>query len=490
MEGYVSPIQRKSFPLSSFDMQGSFSNIPYAFFFENTARDDKFMPLDLLRSSFRASLQQFPILTGHLRYKSSGRINVEVDASNLNFPEYLESTCDSTSFDEIKASNFSWEKWPEGVVGDVCPVAKPAADGEIKLLNVHVCRLKDNSGLVLFVNIPHYVVDGVGFFCFVNHWAATMKSMAAGGGLERAGTGAEADYCFDREVIHRYLDESQEEAKPLDEISQSIYTRRNLFVDWLAWLSPTTLGSLLAKTAGLARGEAHLFHVSRATLDSLREEIRPHVPDGFRVSDNDLLIALLSQTYTQSQPLPEPQRGWSFFGKRAPETHFTSRIICDMRPRIGVKEIYTGNLLIGMFSRNRLENLTLPTTAKTLAAAAVGVRKTINTVDLPLVKAYSNAISQNPTSHVRPLPWVATHTTTSLVVSSHVRFKMYEANFGYGRPQFASLTPLFAGSYTMAAFLPPPPPQDGVNVLLTSNPVAMKGILENDFWRRVFKLVW
>ncbi|KAL2864095.1 acyltransferase helD1 [Aspergillus lucknowensis] len=484
MEEYSSPVQFETYPLSAFDMQGSFSNIPYAFFYENlSTTGEPFMPWDLLTASLRASLQQFPILTGRLRSQGAGRIVIEVDATNLNLPDVRQSTCESVHFSHLKASRFAWNQWPSEVA-TVGPVATPAADGDIKLLNVHAVRLAENSGLVLFINIPHYAVDGVGFFAFVNHWAETMKSMQRG---QTTKDSPSSSLCFDRSLITQYV---PEERAPMDDVSRSIYANRALLVDWLAWLSPITLAKMLSKTVGLARGEAHLFHVSRASLDRLRDAVRPHFPAEMRLSDNDLLVALVSKTYIQSQPQPEPRSLLPFMRKPDPPTHCTVRVPCDVRPRLGVKETYTGNLLVGMLVRDRLDDLTRPTTAETLAAAALEVRKTINRVQPPLVGEYWDVLTQNPTSHMRPLAFTATRTTTSLVTTSQVRFPMYAADFGSGCPEYVCLTPVFENSYTMAAFLPPPSSRQGVDVLLTSNPVAMEGILKNEFWNSVCERVW
>jgi hypothetical protein len=156
-----------------------------------------------------------------------------------------------------------------------------------------------------------------------------------------------------------------------------------------------------------------------------------------------------------------------------------------------VREIYTGNLLLGMMLRTPLAELARPTSAETLATAALNVRQSIERVQPGLVAAYHDLIQANPTSHMRPLAFTATRTTTSLVATSQVRFPMYEADFGGGRPCFVCLTPVFAGSYTMAAILPTPEGrQGGVYVLLTSNVEAMQGIKKNKYWNEMAEKIW
>lgn len=478
-------IERRTYALSAFDMQASFANIPYVFFYENVSNSNSFMPGSLLKDSLARALEGFPILLGHLRRKTTGQIDVEVDPENLNLPEFIETSCDTITFNDIKSKNFSWDSWPDSVA-TVGGFATPAAnDGEIRLLNVHAMRLKDKSGLVLFINIPHYAVDGAGYFTFIQHWASIMSSMSRHGSPSE--TLASDKLVMDRACIKAYL---PAERRPLDELSQSIYTVANFFCDALAWLPPTMLGRLLSKLRSLSSGEAHLFCLPLSKLDELRKSVQLHLPTGSRISNNDLLVSLLSKTYVQSQPQPEPKAGW-FTAAPKQETHFTVRIPCDARPRLGMKEKFTGNLLIPTIVNERIGDLSKPTTPQTLASAAMQVRKTIGSIDAPLVAEYEEIISSHPSSHIRPLAFVSSHQTTSMVITSQMCFGLYDADFGFGQPAFVCLTRLFTGSYTIAAILPTAPDQEpGVNVLLTSNVVAMGNILKNEFWRKTAELVW
>lgn len=478
-------IERRTYALSAFDMQASFANIPYAFFYENVSKSNLFMPGSLLKDSLARVLEGFPILLGHLRPKATGQIDVEVDPENLNLPEFIESSCDTITFDDIKSKNFSWDSWPNNVA-TVGAFAIPAAnDGWIRLLNVHTMRLKDNSGLIVFINIPHYALDGAGYFTFIRHWASTMSSMSRNSSASE--TLASDKLVIDRACIKGYL---PAERKPLDELSRSIYTTANLFCDTLAWLSPTMLGRLLSKLGSLSSGEAHLFCLPLSKLDELRKSVQLHLPMGSRISDNDLLVSLLSKTYVQSQPQQELKAGW-FTAAPKPETHFTVRFPCDARPRLGMKEKFIGNLLIPTLVHERIDELSKSTTPQTLASAAMQIRKTIGSVDAPLIAEFHEMISSHPSSHLRPLAFVSSHQTTSMVITSQLHFGLYDADFGFGQPAFVSLTRLFAGSYTMAAILPTAPDQEpGVNVLLTSNIVAMGNILKNEFWRKTAELVW
>ncbi|KAG5984543.1 hypothetical protein E4U55_004326 [Claviceps digitariae] len=488
MEEYIKPVaQFQHFPLSAFDMQGSFSNIPYAFIYENKRRceeanDEQFMPTNHLKESLGLTLESFPILLGHVRATARCKLRIDVDPSCINVPDFQETILSNNdiTFADLKAANFAWKAWPEGVA-TVKAVATPhQSTGDIKLLNVHVMRLGGDSGVILFVNCPHYVFDGAGFFAFVKEWAFKMRSSAS--------TDPSVEYCHRRDCIQKYL---VKQIRPVDPVSNAIYATSNFFCDALTWLSPVNIGRLLGKLGNLSpSGQGHLFHISQKKLEELRELSKAYVPNDCRLSANDLLVALVSRTFNQSQQQPDPRPGLFGAAPPPPETHFTVRIPCDARSRLGVKENYTGNLLIPILVREEMSYLRTETDTKTLATSALEVRKCVRDIDAALVSGYHSVLSEHPTSYMRPLAFAASHTTSSMVATSQVRFGLYDADFGAGRPSFVCPTPLFEGSYTIAAFLPPPPEKDGVYILLTTNRSAMAHVLNNKVWCQVSELLW
>ncbi|RYP38043.1 hypothetical protein DL767_002692 [Monosporascus sp. MG133] len=469
--------------LSALENHGSYTNIPYAFFYENVDRSPDFMPTPLLKESLARALQAFPVLTGVVRLPARGKLHIEIDPQHLNTPRFKESFDEKIAFQDVRDAGFAWSAWPANLVTVGGGFAAPDPEtGDIVLLHVHVVRLKQNTGVALFTNIPHYAVDGYGYFAFLNHWASTMRAMK----LSKSQPPPEGDFCHDRSCIYKYL---PKEKTPIDALSQSIYTTSNMFCDTLALLSPPLLGRLLTKLGSLSSGKGHLFHVSQGTLEKLRSEVKSHLPAGTVISANDVLCAMIMRAYCQSQPLPEPKAGW-FSAAPAPESHFTVRMPCDVRPRLGMTEKFTGNVILPIFIRQPMDEVLQPTTPETLARSALHVREATNSISPSLVAGFYDTFSQHPTCHMRPLSFAASHTKTSMITTSHTRFELYDVDFGSGRPKFACLTPLFAGSYTMAAFLPPPPGVDGAYVLLTSNVEAMGNIVQNEFWKENTELLW
>ncbi|KAJ1856207.1 hypothetical protein GGH12_002686 [Coemansia sp. RSA 1822] len=201
MEAFASTIKAQQFALSVWDMSPSQTNIPYIYYFKNPNSDpaDDFMPSDKMRASFLKALEEFPILVGHIIAGKDGRYLVDVDPHNLNMPEYLESQS-TVHFRDLEKARFGWDALPHAATVDVFCAA--GVSGVIKLANVNIIRLEKNSGLVLFVSTPHYVVDGVGYCTFVNRWAELchwMQRNATENELPRR------DFNFDRSTIGRSM---------------------------------------------------------------------------------------------------------------------------------------------------------------------------------------------------------------------------------------------------------------------------------------------
>ncbi|KAJ1908143.1 hypothetical protein LPJ71_003941, partial [Coemansia sp. S17] len=62
MDTLLGTIQSQTIDLCTVDTISSFANIPYYFYYANDADKPEFMPTDLLRESFFATLLEFPIL--------------------------------------------------------------------------------------------------------------------------------------------------------------------------------------------------------------------------------------------------------------------------------------------------------------------------------------------------------------------------------------------------------------------------------------------
>lgn len=161
------PIQSQIIPL----------NVPFIFIYENKEDSKVFMSSDILRKAFSLTMDRFPVLYGRVKSKGLGNISIVVGKDNLNMLDYRESSSDAY-FSHLKKHNFGWRSWPDGVdiTGTITRFDKKS--GEIKLVNVHVVRLSENSGVMIYFSIPHYVLDVVSYMEVMKHWCQIHQLVA------------------------------------------------------------------------------------------------------------------------------------------------------------------------------------------------------------------------------------------------------------------------------------------------------------------------
>ncbi|KAJ2288408.1 hypothetical protein IWW55_006512, partial [Coemansia sp. RSA 2706] len=116
-------------------MAAAFTNIPYIYYFKNTNgnSDADFMPSDRLRASFLKTLEDFSILAGHVRTDVDGRAWIDVNADELNMPEYLESHS-MVHFRDLEDAGYDWNAFP-GKIATTNAFPIRGTDGVIKLAN-------------------------------------------------------------------------------------------------------------------------------------------------------------------------------------------------------------------------------------------------------------------------------------------------------------------------------------------------------------------
>ncbi|KAJ2751160.1 hypothetical protein GGI19_004657 [Coemansia pectinata] len=520
MDEFVSTVENQVIALHPLDTQAAFLNIPYHFFFGNNDTADDFMPSDVIRLSFYRALKQFPILAGYLRPEGQGQTSVVIDRDDLNMPEYVESLSD-THYDTLRESNFHHSSWPKGLTrAGAITMAAPGPAGRIQLANVHVVRLKDNSGVIIFINIPHYVVDGTGFFSFVELWGKHCRAERTGD-RQLAQQTSQLEYCFDRSIIARHL---PVERKPLDAETLRVYTGFKPIADWIAWLSPNTRSRLLNKAKFNKGVVSHTFRVSRHALDLLRKEVSEYVADSSdgKLTDRYLLAAILSKLVARAHRNRREQdgvsvAGWLFgaacsvVGAAAGLVKYGVRLLCcssncnssskrdsskyqslnlldDVRHGLGlVDKQYMGNGLIPHNSLCPLDVLETPIDSKSLAKAVDMVRSIYENADAALVASFVDLLSSNPKSFTRPMIYMSTQPEL-LVVTCEMEFKLYASDFGNGPPEWVCTIPSFVANFV--GLLPSPPPSTDVIANIILKEPVMKHVLRDEFWREFTQIVY
>ncbi|KAJ1892347.1 hypothetical protein LPJ81_005576, partial [Coemansia sp. IMI 209127] len=475
MEEFVNSVENQSFSLHPVDTQSAFLNIPNLMFFPNRTGSEDFMASDVLKAGFYKALSHFPILVGHLQPDGVGGMNVVVDRNNLNMPEYLESNSSTVSFETMRKHNFHWSAWPEGVA-TVGGIATANSAGVIKLLNVHVVRV--NGGLILFINIPHYVVDGVGYFEFAALW----------GEMCRTGGTTDRRYCFDRSVIAQNI---PEERTPLNEETIAVYAGFNPVADWLAWLAPETRGWLLSKAQFTAGVSSSTFRVARAKIDELRAQVNEYVAAGEALDDACVLATLVAMMAAHAHrdcALEQPQRGIvaSAIGRVtgivislvSPEpTHRPVMMLSDLRKGLRLERYnYTGNVLLPFNTPCPIAMLEVPINPETLAQTARIVTRTYTATDPPTIGAFVDMVTRNPYCFTRPMMFMQSN-PKAVVVTNELDFDIYSVDFGYGQPEWACAVPSFVANFV--AIMPSPPPGIDIVVNIIMKSTVLDKIVAN-----------
>ncbi|KAJ2690002.1 hypothetical protein H4R19_006457, partial [Coemansia spiralis] len=421
MDQFVSSLQPMVLPLTVLDTQGSFSNIPFVFFYENKTGAGDFMPTELLRDSFFRTMQFFPMFGGFLKSKGLGNVSVVVDPRKVNMPDYSEDSSD-VHFDALKDAGYRWSAWPAGVA-TAGAMTKAGSSGEIKLINVHVVRLKDNSGVIIYFSIPHYVVDGESHMAVMRRWGEVYTLMHSG---RHDDVGALPGFTFERAFIDRCL---PKERSPLNAETRLAFGLRSYLADWFAWISPALRGYLLDRTVSRQQAATHLFHFSAASIESLRTLLRDHVPDVDDISVNELLLSLTTKTLVQAQQLAGCNDGKD-------QTTIPIAVIFEARKLLNQPNTeYIGNVLMPKLTLHSIEDLTQPTSAETLAKTLDGNSKTARNFDAPLFASFVDMVNGSPASFTRPVVrYLRSKSAISFVYD--IMPDMYKADFGLGRPEW------------------------------------------------------
>ncbi|KAJ1670948.1 hypothetical protein GGF44_000918 [Coemansia sp. RSA 1694] len=493
MEYFTDNVESQTIELAVLDTLSSFSNIPFIYHFENTTADknDLFMPTDVLRVTFYKALLEFPILAGHLHMGYDGRASVVIDRNNLNLPEYRESTCD-VHFDQLKAASYNWDMFPKDLVA-VSVLTTAGVDGVIKLANFHCARLRDNSGMLIFANMSHYVVDGVGFCAFMGRWAeyCQLACSKVGAVLQHH------EFTFDRNIVNKMLSFKR---RPISDAASHLFFVHRLAASALAWISPILRGRILSAFLSMSKAEAHMFHISRDRLEALRSSLVDYIPSDMRLSDNDLIASLASMTIVNGLNRKSNSNGGvlgrlkaacgrflgGLLGKDTTE-HITF-LIADTRHRLGIGESrYTGNCVIPQLVINPLQRMAAPITSETHAHVACRVRAAVQDFDRPYISQFIDTLNKHPSSFAQPLVYTISH-PEKVFITNQSRFPLYDLDYGFGTPAWVSPIPISAINFVKV--MPVHPSQTGYNIHMTTTAYAMSNVLCNSSWQKLATLIF
>ncbi|KAJ2700108.1 hypothetical protein H4218_002192, partial [Coemansia sp. IMI 209128] len=442
--------------------------------------------------SFYLALLEFPILVGRLEMDSSGHAKLVVDRSNLNIPEFNESLS-NVHIRGLQASKFSWDALPEGANSKgVLNTAN--SRGDIKPANVHAVRLLDNSGIVLYVSIAHYAVDGIGCCEFVGWWAEIHQWVCLGRPINKL----PVCHChFERSILRSCLPDDR---KALDAPTRELITGTGPLVRWLAWVSPKTRAKLFKASflLGSVSVKGHVFHIPTTRLASLRALVQECVPSDVRLSDNDVLTALLTMVVAQSEAESKREAAsanylsslvsYLFPAMYEPDSRFVTQVVCDMRPRLpGLSAArFTGNSALTCCLTSSMESLTCDINEQSLARVAKSARQLVDGVVPQYIGQHIDTLHEDQTRFMCPSTYAVTKAT--LLLTNQSRFPLYQADFGNGIPTWVSPIQTFFPNFS--SILPAHPMAGGYAIYISMAERAMARILQNKFWMSMVDKVY
>ncbi|KAJ2878342.1 hypothetical protein IWW38_006348, partial [Coemansia aciculifera] len=287
--------------------------------------------------------------------------------------------------------------------------------------------------------MAHYLVDGVGYCEFLNRWADICKRLSNGETPEDVPL---LQVSHSRSILFEHLPDDR---RALDDSTRELITTNTVLARWLAWLAPKTRAKVFGTSLAFSSTESHIFHLPTNNLASLRASIQEYVSTGERISDNDVITALLQMSIAQSEAECKQEaaacRGYLsslasyvFPSLYAQDSEFVTQIVFDTRPRLmGLSSArFVGNAVIKRCLTSPIECLTSGIHAQSLALVAQSVRKLVNGVDLQYIGKFFDTLHEDPSCFVRPLAHGISK--KALLITNQSRFQLYKADFGSGAP--------------------------------------------------------
>ncbi|KAJ2829425.1 hypothetical protein IWW50_000859 [Coemansia erecta] len=421
------------------------------------------MSSQLLQESLYETLNDFPILAGDLEQTKNKQLQVVIDKDNLNLPDYKETQCD-VHFDTLEAAKYSAAVLPENAA-TIKSFVIENSNKKIKLANIHVLRLRDNSGVALFVGVPHFVVDGTGFVEFMKRWSAVCACVNSQGVQANI-----PDYTASHDRLDLEINFPEKPAL-FDGRSESTYIPGGIRSRWIAGISPQSRGKLLTRLASLMHVNNVRYYLSRQKLQALRLSIQDHVPGGQRMSDNSLIMALVSIVTAQSLGTPHtmsmPSRMLAKIRQSIgellgrPPKLFSTIMAVNTRPRLKrytEATRYCGNASYPMAVFNRLKDLQALATPELLAKVAASIHDGVRNADEMDIRKLVDLYNTAPDYYMRAMFYDKQRNT--MAFSSNVsRADWYGVDFGWGIPEFVTLADGLLPQVTL--ILPAHPSLDG-----------------------------
>ncbi|KAJ1786763.1 hypothetical protein LPJ59_005862, partial [Coemansia sp. RSA 2399] len=442
MESFTSTVKSQVFYLDGFDAKGTIASISICYWYENSARSswDAFMPPRTLECALYKTLEEFPILAGYLKTDASNRMYIDVDKDNLNMPVYTD-TCCEVEYSTMQESGFNIHELPidmgsrRGI-----PVPSGLVGGRIVPAQFRIVRFKNNSGVLVYSRISHYITDGYGYTQFMNRWAEVSRWMQQPQDANAAPL-PERQYIHDRafHAAYRTKQTTALEPKVIDSL-----TTRTMFSRWLAWVTPETRARIFKAISNATDNTCSYFHISSKQMEDIRTSVQKHAPEGIRYSMHDIFTAYVTIVVGQakekvstdwwSKPIPAAIR--AIFGNRLGKpVDFEPGSDVNTRTRLSHPDAnrFMGNMAIGKSIAVPPEQFQTEPTAEALSTIALSVHQAISTVDEQYASQIGYLLDKEPDSYMWST-FCSTKSGNKIAISNQSRFAHYSVDFGAGIP--------------------------------------------------------
>ncbi|KAJ2143175.1 hypothetical protein IW136_001733 [Coemansia sp. RSA 678] len=450
------------------------------------------MSTELLKRSFYKAIEDFPIFAGRLRQVKTGKLEIIVDSNDLNLPNFTE-ILSNLDFTEFEAANLNPALLPNSAVKPTALFTGGFQEGNIKLADIRIVRFKNDGGVVLSVAVGHVLVDGCGFEMFMHRWAKINNMLVADSKATDFGV---SNVVHNRSILQRVVPTPQE--PPLS-LLQKIYIPSGYLSRLVAWLSPGIRGKIVEYIHASAVISISCFHLSREKIDQLRQSAKKTSATDKHISENDILMAVITIAYGQSILKHKSEHAnsgltsWlksAIFGSSSknPKSFATLEAV-DIRHRIpnANLENYSGNSAISMMVHSPIELLQMPVSSEILAQVALGVRKSTNGVTSEYIAQVVHEAESESDFVSRPLVH-NTFVAERLMVTNLSRFTFYTTDFGWGVPQFVG--PVNAKFPKIATFFPAHPSKGGIYIHLNDYSNILQYMRTNSFWAGISDFVY
>ncbi|KAJ2860358.1 hypothetical protein GGI22_002733 [Coemansia erecta] len=492
MESFTSTVKSQAFHLDGLDAKSTMFSISICYWYENSARNswDAFMPPKILECALYKTLEEFPILAGHLKTDASNRMYIDVDKNNLNMPLYRD-TCCEVEYSTMQETGFNIHKLPVDM-GSKCGVPAPSGlvGGKIVPAQFRIVRFKNNSGVLVYSRIAHYIIDGYGFTQFMNRWAEISRWMQQPQDAASAAPLPVRQYIYDRSFHSAYRTKETTALEP--KVIESL-TTRTMLSKWLAWVAPETRARIFKAISSATDSTCSYFHISSKQMEDIRTSVQKHAPEGIRYSMHEVFAAYLTIVVGQakakvsadwwSKPIPAAIR--AIFGNSLGNpVDFVTGFDVNIRTRISHPDAsrFMGNMAIGKSIVVPPELIQTEPTAEALSAIALRAHQAISTFDEQYAGQIGSLLDKEPDSYMwRTMCFFKGG--SKLGISNQSRFAHYEVDFGAGIPSMVRHVPYL---YTGGVFIMPANPTvGGYELEFNLSPAVEATLVRNNNWMKL-----